>query len=616
MPQTEERRRALLEKANTLPLCPGVYIMRDTTKKVIYVGKSRKLKNRVSQYFQKSEKDVKTSRMVFFVEDFDYILCDNEMEALSLENTLIKQYTPKYNILLKDAKSYPYLKLTAEEYPRLVFCRKRENDGAKYFGPYSGGGHAYALLELLNTTLKLPDCKRKFPRDIGKGRPCLNYQMHRCAGLCTGDVSKEDYQKQIRYAAEILGGKSRKIEREIEEEMYRHSDEERYEAAALCRDTLQALRAISQKQKVVSAPGTYRDVISLYSDDSGSCISAFFVRDGVLQDKSDFLFGANHILEAENLPAFLVELYKQRDMIPKEILLSQKAEDEDEVLLTEVLSEIAGHKVRVFTPQKGELRTLCNLVDKNAAEQAKLYQIKSEHSEDVLFRLADLLRLETYPSRIEAYDISNFGKEHLTAGMIVAKEGKLQKSDYRSFKIKTVQGTTDDYASMREALSRRVAHLSDEEGSFSETPDLILLDGGRGQVSTVRTLFAELGIAIPVFGMVKDDSHRTRAIVSDTEEFSIAGDQAVFRFVYRLQEEVHRFTIGKMESAKRKTLRVSSLTEVPGIGPAKAKALLFHFGGMGAIKSASREELTAAKGIGEKDAKAIYDYLHKEGETP
>ena len=616
MPQTEERRRALLEKANTLPLCPGVYIMRDVSKKVIYVGKSRKLKNRVSQYFQNNEKDAKTSRMVFFVDDFDYILCDNEMEALSLENTLIKQYTPKYNILLKDAKSYPYLKLTAEEYPRLVFCRKRENDGAKYFGPYSGSGHVNSLIELLNTTLKLPDCKKKVPRDIGKGRPCLNYQMHRCAGLCTGEVSKEEYLRQIGYAAEILSGKSRKIEREIEAEMYRYSDEERYEAAALCRDTLQALRAISQKQKVVSAPGTYRDVISLYSDESGSCISIFYVRDGVLQDKSEFLFGANHILETENLPAFLLELYKQRDMIPREILVSQKLEDGDEALLTEALSELACHKVRVFTPVRGELRTLCNVVDKNAAEQAKLYQIKSEHSEDTLFRLADLLHLESYPARIEAYDISNFGKEHLTAGMVVVKEGKLQKSDYRSFKIQTVRGTTDDYASMREALARRAAHLSDEEGSFSEMPDLILLDGGRGQVSTVRALFDELGLSIPVFGMVKDDSHRTRAIVSDSEEFSIAGDQAVFRFVYRLQEEVHRFTVGKMESAKTKTLRTSTLTEIPGIGPRKAKALLFHFGGMGAIKKATIKELTEAKGIGPKDAEAVYEYFHKEGKTP
>ena len=614
MPATEERRQALLEKANTLPLCPGVYIMRNTDKKVIYVGKSRKLKNRVSQYFQKSEKDAKTSRMVFFAEDFDYILCDNEMEALSLENTLIKQYTPKYNILLKDAKSYPYIKITNEEYPRMVFCRKREKDGAKYYGPYSGSGHANALMELLNTALKLPTCKRKFPRDIGRGRPCLYYQMHKCAGLCTGEVSKEEHAKQMRYCMDLLSGKNKKAERQIEEEMYRHSEAEEYEAAALCRDTLQALRAISQKQKVVSAPGTERDVISLYSDDSGSCISIFYIRDGILRDKSDFLFGADHILASEDLSAFLYELYKQRDMIPKEILLSQAADEADKALLSQALSEYSGHKVQVYTPQKGEKRTLCDLVDKNAREQAKLYQIKSEKSEDTLYRLADLLGLETFPTRIEAYDLSNFGKEPLSAGLVVAKDGKFQQSDYRSFKIQTVKGGTDDYASMREALARRVAHLSDEEGSFSEMPDLILLDGGRGHVSTVRELFSELGISIPVFGMVKDDSHRTRALTSDTEEIPIAGDQPVFRFIYRLQEEVHRFTVGKMESAKGKTLRTSSLTEIPGIGPAKAKALLAHFGGLSGLKAASEAELALAKGIGKKDAKTIYEFLHK-GDT-
>ena len=414
---------------------------------------------------------------------------------------------------------------------------------------------------------------------------------------------------------DLLGGKSRKAEQEIEERMYRYSEAERYEAAALCRDTLQALRAIAQKQKVVSAPGSDRDVISLWSDDSGSCISVFYVRDGVLQDKSDFLFGADHILEEEDLPAFLMELYKQRDMIPKEILLSQAAEPENETLLSEVLSDLAGHRVRVFTPQRGELRTLCNLVDKNAAEQAKLYQIKSERSEDTLFRLADLLQLETYPSRIEAYDISNFGKEHLTAGMVVVKEGKLQKSDYRSFKIQTVKGKTDDYASMREALARRIAHLSDEEGSFSERPDLILLDGGRGQVSTVRQLFSELGQTIPVYGMVKDDSHRTRALVDDRDEIPIAGDQAVFRFVYRLQEEVHRFTVGKMESAKGRTLTRSTLTEIPGVGKAKAKALLTAFGGMGGLRAATRDDLEKIRGIGPKDADTIYKFLHKEEET-
>ncbi len=611
MAQSEEIRKALLEKANTLPLCPGVYLMRDRGGKVIYVGKSRKLKNRVSHYFQNGEKNTKTARMVSMVHDFDYYLCDTEIEALSLENTLIKQYTPKYNIRLKDAKSYPYLKLTAGEYPKLVFTRKRTADKARYFGPYSGAGTAYTLLELVRRTLKLPNCSRVFPRDIGRERPCIYYQMKRCSGVCTGHVSVEEYRQTIRYAADILSGKSTQVKRELEAEMYAYAEEERYEAAARCRDTLAALFAIGEKQKVVDSPDAEHDVIALYSDEICSCVSVFYIRGGMLQDKADFLYGADSILEPEDMTTFLCEHYKNRVDIPSRILLSFEMEEGDRAMLSEYLSAAAGRRITVKTPERGNLHTLCEMVRKNAADQAKLYKINTEREEGTLARLAELLQLEAYPARIEAYDISNLGAEHLTAGMVVFCEGKPRKSDYRSFRIRTVSGAPDDYASMRETLSRRLEHLSDAEGSFSELPDLILLDGGRGHVSVVRELLREKQIDIPIFGMVKDDYHKTRALCTEQEEISIAREHDVYSLIYRIQEEVHRYTVGRMDQAKRKTVRTSVLTRIEGIGPAKAKKLLAAFGGMRALRAASEEAIAAVAGITAKDAAAVWQDLHR-----
>ena len=610
MLDTQDRISRLLEKANTLPLCPGVYIMRDKRGKVIYVGKSRKLKNRVSQYFQNSEKNVKTARMVAQVQDFDWYVCDNEMEALSLENTLIKQYTPKYNIRLKDAKSYPYIKLTDEEYPRLVFTRRRENDKAKYFGPYSGSGTAYALIELLSRTLALPTCSRRFPRDIGRERPCIYYQMGRCCGVCTGGVTPEEYGEAIRRASDLLSGKSREVKRELEAQMYAYAEAERYEAAARCRDTLQALDRIQQKQKVVADPDTEQDVVGLYSDELCSVVSVFYIRAGVLQDKADHIYGADSILEPEDMSTFLCEHYKAREYIPSRILLSFSLEDEEVEMLSSYLSGLAGRKVTVRTPERGVLHTLCDMVQKNAAEQAKMYHSDTNKTEGTLAKLAGMLCLEEYPARIEAYDISNIGSEHLTAGMIVCEDGKFKKSDYRTFRIGSVEGT-DDYASMHEALSRRLEHLKDAEGSFSHLPDLILLDGGRGHVSTVRALLLEKGIEIPVFGMVKDDFHKTRALCTENEEISIAREQDVFSLIYRIQEEVHRYTVGRMTQAKRKTVKSSSLTKINGIGDAKAKKLLSAFGGLAALKQASRDEIAAVPGISGQDADSIVAYFEK-----
>ncbi len=616
MPIREEERKQLLEKANSLPLCPGVYIMKDAGERVIYVGKSRKLKNRVSQYFQNGEKNVKTARMVAAVRDFEYFLCDTEIEALTLENTLIKQHSPKYNIRLKDAKSYPYIKITDEPYPRLVMTRKRENDRGRYFGPYSGTSTVYAVLDTLRRILALPSCNRRFPRDIGRERPCLYYQMGRCCGPCTGKVSEAEYGALMALAADVLRGHTGEVKRRLTEQMYAHAEAERYEAAARCRDTIEALERLRQKQTVVAAPDTEQDVIGYFGDELTSCVSVFYIRGGAVIDKDDCMAGAERILDEETLGAFLCEHYRVREHIPKQILLSFSMEDEELEGLSAYLTELAGHKVILRTPERGASRTLCELATSNAAERVRQYRLDAERDEGALVRLAELLQLGSYPARIEAYDISNLGTEHLTAGMIVCEDGTFNRADYRHFKLRSVAGI-DDYASMREALERRLSHLQDSEGSFSKPPDLILLDGGRGHVATVRALLETLGVDIPVFGMVKDDFHKTRALCTEDGEISIAREQAVFVLVYRIQEEVHRFTVSRMDAAKRKTLTHSTLTRIRGIGDSKAKCLLHAFGGMAGVKAADEDALAAVKGISRTDAARVYAYFHpKEDPLP
>lgn len=608
----ESENKILLEKANTLPLRPGVYIMKNASGSVIYVGKSRKLKNRVSQYFQNSEKNIKTANMVRQVKDFDYYVCDTEIEALSLENTLIKQYSPKYNIRLKDAKSYPYIKITDGVYPKLVMTRKRQSDGGKYFGPYSGTSTVYSVINTLSAVLGLPTCSRNFPKDIGKERPCLYYQMKKCCGVCTGKVTEDEYREKIKFASDVLRGNTASVKRELNEKMLDAAENERFEAAAKYRDTLAALDRLGQRQKVVAAPGTEHDIIALYNDDICSCISIFYIRDGAVSDKSEYVFGKDRIIDESNIASFICEFYRVREYIPKSILLSFGIEDEESQLISEYLGSLAGHRVSVRTPERGDMKTLCDMVRDNAAEKAKNYRNEAEKDEKVLLRLAEILGLEVYPERIEAYDISNLSHEHITAGMIVSEGGKLKRSDYRSFKIRSVTEGTDDYQSMREALSRRFAHLDDAEGSFSALPDLILLDGGRGHVSVVKELLSELGIDVPVFGMVKDDFHKTRALCTECEEISIAKENALFVFIYKLQEEVHRFTVSKMSRAKSKTLTKSTLTKIKGIGDSKAKVLLKTFGGYSGVKNAILDELVSVKGISRADAENIIDYFKKD----
>ncbi|MBR6709285.1 MAG: excinuclease ABC subunit UvrC [Clostridia bacterium] len=611
MDAAEGRLSRLLEKANSLPRSPGVYLMKDKAGRVIYVGKSRSLKNRVSQYFQQSEKNVKTARMVSRVDSFEYILTDTEIEALTLENSLIKQYSPKYNIRLKDAKSYPYIKVTTDEaYPRLVMTRRRANDRARYFGPYSGTATVFTVINTLQKTLGLPSCKRVFPRDIGRDRPCLYHQMGQCAGLCTGEISQEEHGRMIRCALDILRGSDKDARRELERQMYRAADEERFEVAARLRDSIAALDSLGERQKVVASPDTEQDVISRSYDETCSCLSVFYIRSGRVTDHEEFLFSADQIDDDSALTSFLCELYTKREYIPREILLGIPLDDNDRELVEHYLSSLAGRKIAVKIPERGQKHQLVGMVEANAADYIREYRRRTERDDATLVKLASLLALEVIPDRIEAYDISNLGSEHITAGMIVWANGSFRRRDYRTFSIRGNDGP-DDYAAMREALSRRLAHLG--EGNFGETPDLILLDGGRGHVSTVRALLDELGLEIPVFGMVKDSFHKTRALTDEQDEISIARDQAVFSFVYRIQEEVHRYTVSRMQGAKRKTLTTSSLEKIPGIGPAKAKRLLAHFGSVKRLREATAEEITALPGFGGRDAETILTYFSADG---
>jgi len=615
--QSEAVLAALREKAAALPRSPGVYIMHAPSGKVIYVGKSRSLRDRVSQYFHGAH-DRKTARMAGSVHDFEFIVCDTEMEALALENRLIKQYTPKYNIKLKDAKSYPYIRLSMEQpYPRLTMTRRREDDGSLYFGPYSGVSTAFSIIHTVENTLGLPSCRRVFPRDIGRERPCVYRQMGRCVGVCAGDVSEEEYAAIIRCAVQILRGGTKDAVASLETRMAEAAENLRFEEAARCRDAIAALARLGERQKAVGAPDAEMDVVALAESELGGCVSVFYVRGGYIADSEHFLFAPDEITSGEGegdspMGAFLLSLYQSREYVPREILLSFSLSEAESAAVAACLSERSGHKITVRTPQRGEARQLCLMAQRDAAQHGENQQKRGEGDVRMLVRLAALLGLEVVPERIEAYDISNLGTEHITAGMVVAEGGRLKKSEYRLFKIESVTGAPDDYASMREAILRRAARLSDESGSFSERPDLILLDGGRGHVGVVRRALSEIGIDIPVFGMVKDEHHRTRTLVGEEEEIRVAHEAAVFRFLYGLQEEVHRYTVSHMTAAKRKTLRTSTLERVRGIGPAKARAILSHFGTLGALREAAEEEIAAVRGVSRADAANVYRQFHEE----
>ena len=617
-----ERMRELHAEAMQLPERPGVYIMRDSSDKVIYVGKSRNLKNRVSQYFGNTVKNAKTARMVASVRRFECIHCDTEIEALTLENTLIKQHTPRYNIRLKDAKSYPYIKLTAEEYPRLIMTRKRLDDGGRYFGPYSGTQSVFSVISLMNKTFGLYSCKKKFPADFGKGRPCINYQMGFCPGVCTGKVTKEDYADRVSSVAEVLRGNTAKVRRNLEEEMLRCAEEEQYEMAARCRDAIEALRKLSEKQKAVASPGTDRDVIGVYEDGAVTMLCVLRVRDGSLNDKLEFPLAGDVIADNSAMISLLFEHYRMSEDIPDRILLGFDCTADEMIFLSDSLSSLNQRKVDISKPVIGDNKKLCELAAENAKQAAMKYVRDNEKTDEAAVMLASLLSLEVVPYRIEAYDISNIGSEHITAGMIVTEGGKFAKSDYRSFKIASTDGQ-DDYGALREALTRRLKYLltdndSKENASFSAFPDLILLDGGVNHLSVALDVMYELGVDVPVAGMVKDEFHKTRALVAfDGENFceiNIAKQRELFVFIYKIQEEVHRYSIGRMTQAKRKTVKTSSLTKIDGIGPSKAKALLAAFGGYNGVKNASAEALKSVKGINSTDVLRIRAYFEKKTE--
>lgn len=597
----ERKTRAQLkEKANRLPLTPGVYIMHGEGGRIIYVGKSKVLKSRVSQYFGDNEKNVKTEKMVSDVWDFDYMLTDTEMEALALENKLIKLHKPKYNILLKDSKSYPYIKVNLQKpYPTVEFTRKRIADGAKYFGPYSGATVAGAILKTVQKTFCLPTCKMEFPRDIGKSRPCLYSHIGQCCAPCSGQLSEEAYRERFPEVISFLRGNYGEVKKSLTDKMLFASENLLFETAMEYRDRIAALDSLWERQKVVGAPDTEYDVLALHTGDICSCLAIYYVRGGAVIDSDNHIFTADKIVDESAIISFIGELYTHREYIPKTLLVGFSMEEENRTMLESYLSAHAEYKVNLRIPQKGDLYKLCQMVEENAALHARQYIADSERDHSVLEKLAKMLDLPVTPLRIEAIDISNYGDEHITAGIIALEEGKLCKKNYRTYKIHTTDGQ-DDYGAMREALSRRFAHRDEQP-----LPDLLLLDGGKGHVGVVKELLREQGIVLPVFGMVKDDFHKTRALTDGENEISIAREQAVFVFIYKIQEEVHRFTIGRMQGAKRKEMKRSTLEDVKGIGPKKAQLLLKQMGTLTAIKKATLAELAALDGISQADAEAI-----------
>ncbi len=602
----------LRDKANSLPLLPGVYIMKNSDGAVLYVGKSKKLKNRVVSYFVNTGHNLKTTKLVKRIEDFDYIVCKTEIEALALENVLIKRHSPKYNIKLKDAKSYPYIKVTAEEYPRLLVTRERKSDRSKYYGPYQSASGAYTALETVKRIFMLATCKRKFPEDIKKGRPCIYRDMGRCIAPCTGKVSSEEYRAQVKCAEWVLDGNIKETKAMLTAEMSEASENMNFERAAAIRDTIYALDKLAEKQKVVADERVNRDCFALYTSETEGALAVLSVRSGALVNKNEFILSLSELTGPEDAISLIVDYYDTTGNVPREVMLDFPISEEDISLLSEYLSLDTKYKVSVKIPERGDGRALCDMARVNAKEAARQARLGAEREDRDVARLSELLGLREMPKRIEAYDVSNIGDENIVTSMVVWREGKLAKADYRSFKIRTTGGA-DDYGSMKEALTRRLSHVGDTSPSLGEMPDLILIDGGVGQLNAVKGVLEETGLDIPVFGMVKDDYHKTRAIVDGEREISIAHEMNVYAFVYKLQEEAHRFARKISSGGKIKSMTHSTLEKIPGIGEKKAKALLSAHR-LGEIKTMTVDELSCVSGISKKDAENIYLYYHKEND--
>ena len=599
----------LRNKANSLPTVPGVYIMKDADGNVIYVGKSKKLKNRVTTYFTGNNHTLKTAKMVSLVEDFDYIVCKTEIEALTLENVLIKRHMPKYNIRLKDSKSYPYIKVTADEYPKLFVTRERSSDKAKYYGPYQGASSAYAALDAVVKVFALPTCKRSFPKDIGKERPCIYRDMGRCIAPCAGNITPEEFRERVRSAERVLDGNTAEARERLRLDMEHAAEMLEFERAAAIRDQLAALQRLSEKQKVVADVKVNRDVFAITVFDGVGVMSTLSIRGGALVNKNEFILSAQYELSSDEAISLVASYYDGGGSLPREVMLAFEVDDDDCSLLGEYLSLLAQRKVGVKIPERGDGRALCDMAIENAKESARQYRLEGERENKNIRRLAELLGLHELPNRIEAYDISNIGNENIVASMVVWSGGKLKKSDYRLFSIKTTDGA-DDYGSMREALSRRLSHIGDGSASMGEMPDVILVDGGEAHVGVAKGVLSSLSLEIPVFGMVKDDFHKTRALTDGNNEISIAKEFDMYAFIYNLQEEAHRFAVKSSSKGKIKTMTHSSLEKIDGIGPVKARALLAAMP-LGKIRTASVDELCSVKGIGRSDAERIVRYFEE-----
>ena len=599
----------LREKANRLPLLPGVYIMLDARGEVIYVGKAKKLKNRVSSYFH-GEHLPKVAAMVEKVADFNVIVAGSEFEALVLENSLIKRHKPHYNILLKDDKGYPFIRLDMRsEYPAMTLVSRAGKDGARYFGPYGGRSQTRDIISTISKALLLPDCSRKFPRDIGKERPCLNYHMGTCAGWCLADSSAEDYRARMQQALLILDGKSGELIESIRAQMEQAAEELRFERAAELRDRLRAIEGLANKQRVIATAFADTDAVG-FCRGAKSCFTVLHFVDGNLVGKDVEMMEEPLEEDAEAISGLVRQYYTaHRGGWPKSILLPCEVEDRQE--LETLLSETSGRRIYIEIPKRGDRLRLIESAAVNAREEIQRRTTAAQRRSKTLEWLQKALELENFPVRIEAYDISNLGDTGIVSAMTVHVDGKPLKRDYRKFRMKDMDGQ-DDYASMYQTIYRRFKHAVEGDEKFLPLPDLLLIDGGEVHAATAVRALQDLGLSLPTFGMVKDDRHRTRALVTpDGREIGISGNQAVFSLVGNIQEETHRTAIGYQRQLRSESY-ASALDKIPGVGPQRRTDLLKAFKSVKAIRAASEEQLRLV--VPRNTARAVYLYFHGEGE--
>ena len=601
----------LKDKALSLPLEPGVYLMRDKQNTVIYVGKAKKLKNRVSQYFQDTASHTpKTRLMVSKIDHFDVIVAASEFEALVLECSLIKRHMPKYNILLKDDKGYPYLRLDMkQDYPRITLVSKTERDGAEYFGPFGSRGVTQSVLQAISEALKLPDCKRRFPQDVGKDRPCLNYHMNRCAGWCQTHKTQAEYRTLMEQARQLLQGNYKTTADAIRKEMLNAADALDFELAATLRDRLNAVEQLGQKQLVTAGTLADTDVIGYSTTETKACFAVLHFSGGNLLDK-EYALMARPDDDKEAVSSLLKQFYLSRGSAPKRILLPFPLEDAD--MFAQLLQHQNQRTVHLHIPQRGDNLRLVELANKNALEEAQRITSQEERVAASIAMLGKMLSIDP-PARIESYDISNISGTDIVAGMVVFQDGKPAKSQYKKFKMEGMAGQ-DDFGSMRQTLLRRFNHYQAGDKGFETPPDLLLIDGGIAHAVTALETLKSLGLSFPVFGMVKDDRHRTRALVTPQgQEIRIDNNQTVFALIGNIQEETHRFAIGYHKKLRSKRLRYSSLDRIPGIGPTRKQLLLKHFKSLTAIAQASLPELQRL--LPNDAAAAVYNHFHSQEES-